>query len=204
MTVISGFGLEATLPSGWYGEVFRIHNGLADTGPVLHAATTPTVLADSSWYAVGARETMRADDVIVCLVNLVSLPNLLTGPSVIKQGAKDVWRISDGLGVPFNGVDNWHSSLRKLISVGERLFDLIAFFGTASPSASAVAAADELVGTIQVSSTPPVAGDQIEQFFSVAAAVQIQNDVGRQMWARDAPVATDQERAEHAAAFPNG
>jgi len=204
MTLISGFGMEASLPQGWYGEVFRIHEGLSDTGPVLHAATTPTILADTSWYGVAARETMRTEDVIVCLVNLASLPNLVTGPAVMKQRPNDVWTIADASGVPFSGVDNWHSNVRKMVSVGERLFDLIVFFGTAAPSASAMAGAETVVSTIQVSLTPPVPGDLIEQFFSVAAAVQIQQEVGRQMWARDAPFASPEETAEHAAAFPNG
>ncbi len=74
---------------------------------------------------------MRPGDAIVCAWNMPSLPHLLAlGGERSVRRAVVAGRQDDAT---FEGVGAGRSSLRKAIIVGERLFDLVAFFGADPP-----------------------------------------------------------------------
>jgi hypothetical protein len=201
-STISDFGISLDLAPGWYGEVFRTVYGITETGPVLHAANTPLILTDQNGYAPVARQTLRSNDAILCIINLPSLPGLVTGESLEQRRFGEGWSLSGADGTPFTGVPNTQSSLRKGVRVGERVFDLVAFFGSPTPQADVLSQLEQMLGTIGIAPAPPVRGKRIEQFFSIASAIAIQEQARAELWARDAPNASAEERAEHQKAFP--
>lgn len=204
MATISDFGITVSVPSNWHGEVFRLTDGLSDSGPIVHVANTPLILGDESGYATVTRQTMRVGDVILCVLNMPSLRHLVNAQGVEQVGNGRRWSLVGASETPFNAVSNGQSSLRKAIRVGERIFDVIAFFGTPTPDSGLRNELDAILGTVRVDRVPPKPGARIEQYFSISAAVQIQEEVGREIWERDSRYATNEEREEHARAFPNG
>jgi hypothetical protein len=205
MSTISGFGLSIDPLPGWYGEIYRTVDGLADTGPIVHVANTPLILGDRDAYAPSARRTMREADAILCVVNLPSLPNIVTAEGVERKGAGEPWSLDGASSAPFSGVDNAHSSLRKGLQVGERAFDVIVFFGSTRPSVAVLRDLASMLKGVRVDLKPPRGGGEgVEQYFSVAAALRINDEIRRKMWARDSAYASADEVAEHASAFPGG
>jgi hypothetical protein len=198
---LSAFGITVEQPAGWYGEIFRETDGIDDTGPVVHLANTPLILGDRDIYASQTRQLMRAGDAIVCVVNLPSLPNILAAGRG-RVGAARGWSLWGANDIPFHGVPNHQSSLRKAIVVGERAFDLIAFFGAPAPTPELVREIEEILVTVRVDVAKRLRGERLEQYFDTAAAARIQSDVRRDVFARDARHMSTQEAAEQSAAFP--
>lgn len=198
---LSAFGITVEQPAGWYGEIFRETDGIDDTGPVVHLANTPLIVGDRDMYASQTRQLMRTGDAIVCIVNLPSLPNILAagGERVGPARGWSLWGAND---IPFHGVPNHQSSLRKAIVVGERAFDLIAFFGATAPTPQLVGEIEAILGTIRVDVGQRVRGERLEQYFEAAAASRIQSEVRRDLLARDERHMSTQEAAERRAAFP--
>ena len=58
-TSLSDFGIALTLPDGWYGEIFRVADGVNDSGPLVHFANSPLILGDRNGFAGLVRKTMR-------------------------------------------------------------------------------------------------------------------------------------------------
>jgi hypothetical protein len=198
---LSAFGITVEQPAGWYGEIFRETDGIDDTGPVVHLANTPLILGDRDMYASQTRQLMRAGDAIVCIVNLPSLPNILAAGGE-RVGAATGWSLWGANDIPFHGVPNHQSSLRKAIVVGERAFDLIAFFGAPAPTSQLVGEIEAVLGSVRVDVARLVRGERLEQYFDAAAAARIQNEVRRDVLARDARHMSPQEAAERRAALP--
>jgi hypothetical protein len=198
---LSAFGITVEQPVGWYGEIFRETDGIDDTGPVVHLANTPLILGDRDGYASQTRQLMRAADAIVCIVNLPSLPNILAAGGE-RVGVGRGWSLWGANDIPFNGVPNHQSSLRKAIVVGQRAFDLIAFFGATAPAAQLVRDIEAILGTVRVDIAKRVRGERLDQYFDVASATRIQADVRREVLARDMPHMSTQEAEERSAAFP--
>ena len=203
-TKVSDFGITIDLSSGWYGEIFRIIDGVADSGPTLHVANTPLILGDDNGYASLARQTMRETDAILCVLNLPSLPNIVTADGIEQVGPRQPWSLKGASEIPFTGVGGAHSSLRKSIRVGERIFDVVAFFGSPTPSSPLRRQLETMLSGLRVDLAPAQPGKRIEQFFSIAAAIQIHDDVRKELWTRDGPHASAEEVAEHASAYPGG
>ena len=131
-TTLSDFGISLTLPDGWYGEIFRVMDGVHDSGPLVHFANSPLILGDRNGFAGPARQTMRPGDAIVCVWNMPSLPQLIAMGGE-RVGPTQGWSLLDASDATFEGVGADQSSLRKAILVGERIFDLVAFFGAHPP-----------------------------------------------------------------------
>lgn len=204
MAAIADLGITVSVPSNWHGEILRLHDGVSDSGPILHVANTPLILGDTSGYATQTRQTMRVTDAILCVLNLPSLPHLLRADGVEQVGHSRRWSLAGASETPFNAVNTSQSSLRKAIRVGERVFDVIAFFGTPSPEPTLRKEVDAILGTVRADPAPPRPGSRIEQYFNTASALQIEKEVERELWERDSQYATSEEREEHAKAFPNG
>jgi hypothetical protein len=204
MTTISGYGLTIEALPGWYGEIYRTVDGLSDTGPILHLANTPVVLADRQGYAPMAREAMRSGDAILCILNLPSLPSIVTAEGVARLGESEGWSLDGASTVPFTGVPNGQSSLRKRVQVGERSFDLVVFFSTPEPSSDIVGELNTMLRTIKVDRRPSRFEKDVEQYFNVASAIRINEETRRKMWERDRVHATPEEIAEHERLFPAG
>jgi hypothetical protein len=198
---LSAFGITVEQPAGWYGEIFRETDGIDDTGPVVHLANTPLILGDRNMYASQTRQLMRTGDAIVCIVNLPSLPNILAAGGE-RVGSGRGWSLWGANDIPFNGVPNHQSSLRKAIVVGQRAFDLIAFFGAAAPTPELVRSIEAMLGTVRVDVAKRVRGERLDQYFEVDAALRIQADVRRDVLDRDMRHMSTQEAAERGAAFP--
>jgi hypothetical protein len=173
MALKAGFGFEIELPEGWYGEIYRLEEPGDSGWPVLHFANTPLILGERSAYAGEARQVMRANDVIVCVVNQPSLPNLLGGPGVINLSGRNRLTLDGASSSPFHGVGNGYSSLRQLARIGQRLFDVLAFFAQATPPATLLKAAEGILASARIAAAPPEPGQRIEQFFDSAQAVAI-------------------------------
>jgi len=201
---VSGFGITIGLLSGWYGEIYRTVDGFADSGPVLHVANTPLVLGDRDGYVPVTRRNMRPEDAILCLLNLPSLPSIVTAKDVERVGLGSEWSLKGATDIPFHGVGMGRSSLRKALLVGERVFDLIVFFGSDPPSAEQLSRVEMMVNTIRIAAAPDRSGDRIEQFFTIADAIRINEEARRAIWDRDMQYATPADIAAHEAVFPNG
>jgi hypothetical protein len=200
-TTLSGFGITIDQLPGWYGEIFRTEQPV-DSGPILHIANTPLILADRQPYAPAARERMRAGDAILCVVNFPSLPNILAAADTERLRPGQPWSLQGASDVAFSGVDSTHSSLRKAVRVADRAFDLIVFFGSTTPVADAVRDLEAMLKTMRIDVAPSTRGGRIEQYFSVADAVRTQDALRREIWARESNAASAEEVAEHQAAFP--
>jgi hypothetical protein len=202
-TTLSDFGIELTLPQGWYGEIFRTTDGVDDSGPIVHFANSPLILGERSGYAGPARQTMRPGDAIVCVWNMPSLPHL------VAMGGERVspnrgWDLLDASDATFEGVGPDRSSLRKTILVGERLFDLVAFFGVHPAPFRLVREVEGILATVRIDAAPGPRGNRLEQYFSSSEAVRIHKEVRRQLYEIAEPHMTPEERAAHRAAFPDG
>ena len=197
---LSAFGITVEHSATWYGEIFRETDGIDDTGPVLHLANTPLILGDRDMYASQTRQLMRPRDAILCVVNQPSLPNLVAagGERVAATAGWSLWGAND---IPFNGVSNRQSSLRKALLVGERVFDLIVFFGAPAPTAGLVHEIEGILATVRIDVAKTLRGGRLEQYFETAAATRIQGEVRRAVLARDMPHMSQQEAAERGAAF---
>jgi hypothetical protein len=202
-TTLSDYGIELGLPAGWYGEIFRNTNHIADTGPTVHLANTPLILGDRNGYADEIRQVMRPGDAIVCVWNLPSLPNIIAVGGETVSPAQG-WSLQGASDTPFHGVEDTQSSLRKAIHVAERVFDLIAFFGARPPPPRLVREIDSILATVRIDVSQRARGDRLEQYFSAADAVRIHEEVRREAWARYAPYASSEEVEEHRLAFPEG
>lgn len=181
MALKAGFGLEMDVPEGWYGEIFRLDEPGDSGTPILHFANTPLILGEHNVYAAEARQLMRANDVIVCVVNQPSLPNLLGGSGVVNLSGRGRLTLKGASDTPFHGVGNGYSSLRQPARIGERLFDVIAFFAQAMPPPTLLNAAEGILASIGVAASPPAAGRRIEQFFDSAQAVAINNQLREEL-----------------------
>lgn len=202
-TQLSEFGISLAIPEGWYGEIYRhIWGEFVETGPVVHVATTPLVLADQNGYAPLARLSLRPSDAILVIVNLPSLPNIVAAEGVERVPPSRPWSLEGASSDPFTGVPSTQSSLRKGIQVGERVFDVVAFFGTTRPASDLVARVNDILGSVSIAAKPPAPGNRVEQFFEVSAALAIQAEARDQIWKRDQALATAGERDEHRRAFP--
>ena len=185
-TILSGYGIELTLPSSWYGEIFRDVDELHDTGPTVHLANTPMILGDRNTYASQTRPIMRPDDAIVCVWNMPSLPNIMaaSGEAAHPTRGWSLWGASD---VSFEGVPDGHSSVRKGVRVGERVFDVVAFFGTEPPPARLMSEIESILATVRIDVSQRDRGERLEQFFSTAAAERIQKEMQSEARARARP-----------------
>jgi hypothetical protein len=197
---LSAFGITVEHPAAWYGEIFRETDGIDDTGPVLHLANTPLILGDRDMYASQTRQLMRPRDAIVCVVNLPSLPSILAagGERADAAAGWSLWGAND---IPFNGVPNHQSSLRKAIIVAERVFDMIVFFGAPAPSARQVREIEGILATVRIDVGNKAAGERLDQYFESAAASRIHDEVRRDVLARDAHHMSAEEATELRAAF---
>ena len=146
---LSDFGIELTLPAGWYGQIFRDTDSVMDTGPLVHFANSPLILGDRNGYAGPTRQTMRPGDAIVCAWNMPSLPHLLALGGE-RVGPTRGWSLAGADDATFEGVGDGRSSLRKAIIVGERLFDLVAFFGADPPPPALVGEVDGILATVRI------------------------------------------------------
>jgi hypothetical protein len=197
---LSAFGITVEHSAAWYGEIFRETDGIDDTGPVLHLANTPLILGDRDMYASQTRQLMRPRDAILCVVNLPSLPIILAagGESVNAAAGWSLWGAND---IPFNGVPNSQSSLRKAIIVRERVFDMIVFFGAPAPTAPQVREIEGILATVRIDTGKEFRGERLDQYFESAAASRIQDEVRRDVLARDARHMSAEEATERRAAF---
>jgi hypothetical protein len=202
-TTLSDFGITLSLPDGWYGEIFRVTDGVNDTGPLVHFSNSPLILGDRSGYAGPTRQTMRPGDAIVCAWNMPSLPHLVALGSE-RPGAAQGWSLLDAEDTSFEGVGPTQSSLRKTITVGERVFDLVGFFGAHPAPFRLVREVDRILATVRIDVTPRARGNRIEQFFTSADAVRIQQDMRREMFELSAPHMTPAEREAFRLTFPEG
>jgi hypothetical protein len=203
-TVLSDFGIQLVLPAGWYGEIYRDSDGIHDSGPVVHFANSPLILGDRNGYAGVARQTMRPGDVIVCVWNMPSLPQLILVSGGEKLSPTQGWSLAGANDTRFEGVGDRQSSLRRAILVGERVFDLVAFFGTDPPPRRLVAEVDAILATVRVDIAQRERGDRLEQYFGAADALRIQREVRREKFAARAPHMTPDELEAHRRAFPDG
>jgi len=202
-TALSDFGISLTLPDGWYGEIFRVADGVHDSGPLVHFANSPLILGDRNGFAGPVRQTMRPGDVIVCVWNMPSLPHLIAMGSE-RVGPARGWSLLDASDATFEGVGADQSSLRKAIVVGERIFDLVAFFGAHPPPFRLVREVDGILATVRIDVSPGARGDRLEQFFTSADAVRIQKDMRREAFELRAPSMTPAEREAYRLTFPDG
>jgi hypothetical protein len=203
-TTLSDYGIWLNLPDGWYGEIFRENDGVHDSGPVVHFANSPLILGDRNGYAGVARQTMRPGDVIVCVWNMPSLPQIILANGDEKLGPSVGWSLSGASDRRFEGVGNDQSSLRRSILVAERVFDLVAFFGSNPPRSRLVQAVDGILATVRIDIAQRERGDRLEQYFGAADALRIQGEVRRERFARRAPHMTPAELEAHRRAFPDG
>jgi hypothetical protein len=198
MTDLSAYGITLKYPLGWFGDSFRETDGTDDSGPVIHLGNTPLILGDRNGYAGQARQLLRPTDAVVCILNLPSMPNILAIKEAESVGPAGGWSLTGAIDTPFNGVGNNQSSLRKMFRVGERVFDMIAFFGSPAPPADRVREIEMILQTVRVEVTPRQ-GERLEQYFSAGAAVRIHDELRGQIWERDKGMASPAERAEHQA-----
>jgi hypothetical protein len=198
---LSAYAITITLPEGWYGEIFREWTEIEDGCPTLHLGNTPLVLGDRNTYCSDVRQTLRASDVVATVVNFPSLPQIIAGSPADKLSPGEPWSIAGASAIPFHGVGNGRSSLRKAIHVGPRVFDLVAFFGTAEPTSALVDQLEQGLASMRVELTPRERDERIDQYFNVDAAVRIDAEVRAQVWERDRPHASPEELEERQAAF---
>ena len=59
-TSLSDFGISLTLPDGGYGEIFRVADGVHDSGLLVHFANSPLILGDRNGFAGPVRQTDAA------------------------------------------------------------------------------------------------------------------------------------------------
>lgn len=200
MTRLERFGISLVLADGWYGEIFRELDGLDDSGPVVHAATTPLILGDRDQYAGETRDALRASDAVVVIVNLPSLPQVIAaGGDRLEPDA--TWSLDGAAWISFHGVPDWQTSLRRTIHVGERVFDLLVFFGSHPPTARLVAAVERVLGTVRIDPEVPPLDRTLAQYFSAVAAVDHLAVARRALWERDAALLGVEEHADHRLAF---
>jgi hypothetical protein len=202
-TTLSDYGITLTLPDGWYGEIFRVTDGVNDSGPLVHFANSPLILGERSGYAGPTRQTMRRGDAIVCVWNMPSLPHLIAAAGEQVSPAAG-WSLLGASDATFEGVGATQSNLRKAILVGERVFDLVAFFGAHPPPFRLTRELDRILATVRIDVTPEAPGDRVEQYFNAADAVRTQQEVRRQMFELRAPDMSPAELEAHRLAFPDG
>jgi hypothetical protein len=147
---------------------------------------------------------MRPGDVIVCVWNMPSLPQLILVSGGEKLSPTQGWSLAGANDTRFEGVGDRQSSLRRAILVGERVFDLVAFFGTDPPPRRTVAEVDAILATVRVDIAQRERGDRLEQYFGAADALRIQREVRREKFELRAPHMTPDELAAHRRAFPDG
>ena len=198
---LSAYGVSISLPDGWYGEIYRDVTGLKDTGPNLHFANTPLILGDRNTYLSETRPTMRHGDAVVAVVNLPSMPQILDAAEADVANPFGGWSLKGVNDLTFHGVATGKSSLRKSFRVGDRLFDLVAFFGVDPPPSALVSALNGILATVRIADSPSENEERLEQYFSVEAAVRTDTELREAIWARDGEHASASERAEHAKAF---
>ena len=114
-------------------------------------------------------------------------------PQLIAMGGERVgptqgWSLLDASDATFEGVGADQSSLRKAILVGERIFDLVAFFGAHPPPFRLVREVDGILATVRIDVSLGARGDRLEQFFTSADAVRIQKDMRREAFELRAPL----------------
>jgi hypothetical protein len=183
---ISEFGISLTLPDGWAGEAFRETDEFVDSGPIVHVANTPVVLGDRDGYAGETRRSLRARDAVLCIVNLASLPGVLNAGGAERSAPDAGWSLRGASETPFNGVGNTQSSLRKAFRVGERVFDVIAFFGSPVPPSDVVQDLNAVLRTVRIDVSKRERVQRLEQYFSADAAVRINDERRAEVQRREA------------------
>jgi hypothetical protein len=137
---LSGYGIELTLPRGWFGRLY-VHAG--SDAPILQAASLRLPAGDDD-LATKTQSAMGPDDLVVVLwENVPPAPTARWRRSF--PPARPPIRLSR-LGGPFEGQRAPAAAIRTFRTAG-RYFELLVFFGTRNPS---LARANDILAGLRI------------------------------------------------------